>query len=114
VSDALARTVAVNALVIGQAFYALNSRYLLDSSLSIQAHRGNPYLPYCYGLLVVVQLLFTYAPPFQALFDTEAVPLWVWPLLVIGGLIFFFLVEGEKLILRTVHAGRDVQATAGV
>jgi magnesium-transporting ATPase (P-type) len=114
VSDALARTVAVNALVIGQAFYALNSRYLLDSSVSIQAHRGNPYLPYSYGLLVVLQLLFTYAPPLQVLFDTEAVPLWVWPLLVIGGLIFFFLVEGEKLIVRTMRAGRDVQATAGV
>ncbi len=112
VSDALARTVAVNALVIGQAFYALNSRYLLDSSVSIQAHRGNPYLPYCYGALVVLQLLFTYAPPFQALFDTEAVPLWTWPWLLLGGLVFFFLVEAEKLILRKLRAARDVPVTA--
>jgi magnesium-transporting ATPase (P-type) len=103
-SDALARTVAVNALFIGQAFYALNSRYLLDSSVSIQAHRGNPYLPYSYGLLVALQFLFTYAPPLQALFDTEAVSLrdwpWVWPLLVLGGSLFFLVVEAEKLILR--------------
>src|SRR5262245_36133052 len=33
-SDQLARTVAVNAITIGQIFYLLNSRYLLDSSLS--------------------------------------------------------------------------------
>ena len=43
-SDELARAVAVNALVIGQVFYLLNSRYKLDSSLSLKAHLGNKYL----------------------------------------------------------------------
>src|SRR5499425_1087851 len=38
-SDSLARTVAVNALIIGQVFYLLNSRYLLGSSLSLKAHK---------------------------------------------------------------------------
>jgi magnesium-transporting ATPase (P-type) len=104
VSDALARTVAVNALVVGQAFYALNGRYLLDSSVSIQAHRGNPYLPYSYCLLLVLQLLFTYSPPLQALFDTESVPLRIWPFLFLGGVMFFLVVEAEKLILRKVRS----------
>src|SRR5262249_39242620 len=62
-SDKLARTVAVNALVIGQIFYLLNSRYKLDSSLSIKAHLGNPYLALGIGAVVILQLLFTYAPP---------------------------------------------------
>ena len=35
-SDQLARTVAVNMITIGQVFYLLNSRYLLDSSLSLK------------------------------------------------------------------------------
>ena len=35
-SDELARAAAVNALVIGQIFYLLNSRYRLDSSLSAE------------------------------------------------------------------------------
>jgi hypothetical protein len=48
----------------------------------------------------VLQLLFTYAPPLQALFDTEAIPLWVWPLLVLGGLLCFLVVEAEKLVIR--------------
>jgi calcium-translocating P-type ATPase len=99
-SDELARTVAVNALVIGQVFYLLNSRFKIDSSLSLSAHRGNRFLPLGIGVVVVVQLIFTYATPFQALFETRSMPLWIWPCLVVGGIIFFLIVETEKLILR--------------
>lgn len=74
-SDVLARAVAVNALVIGQVFYLLNSRYKVDSSLSLKAHLGNRYLPMGIGAVVVLQLLFTYAPPLHVLFETEAIPL---------------------------------------
>jgi len=100
-SDALARTVAVNALTIGQAFYLLNSRYLLDSSLAFGAHLGNKYLPFGIISVAILQLLFTYAPPFQAMFGNEAIPPWVWPWLLAGGLIFFLVVETEKLIIRS-------------
>jgi magnesium-transporting ATPase (P-type) len=100
---ALARTVAVNAITIGQVFYLLNSRYLIDSSLSIKAHLGNPYLPLGVGAVVVLQMLFTYAKPLQILFGTEAVPLLVWLWLLLGGFLFFLMVEAEKLILRLVH-----------
>jgi magnesium-transporting ATPase (P-type) len=99
-SDELARAAAVNALVIGQIFYLLNSRYRIDSSLSLKAHLGNRYLPMGIGAVVILQLLFTYAPPLQVLFETEAIPLWVWPRLLVGGLVFFLVVETEKLILR--------------
>jgi calcium-translocating P-type ATPase len=99
-SDPLARTVAVNALVIGQVFYLLNSRFKVDSSLSPMAHLGNPYLPAGIGAVVVLQLLYTYAPPLQRLFETESVPLRVWPWLFLGGLVFFLVVEAEKAIIR--------------
>jgi magnesium-transporting ATPase (P-type) len=99
-SDDLARTIAVNALVIGQIFYMLNSRYRLDSSFSLKAHLGNKYLPLGICAVVILQLLFTYAPPLQALFETEAIPLWVWPWLLLGGFVFFLVVETEKLIIR--------------
>jgi magnesium-transporting ATPase (P-type) len=100
-SDALARTVAVNAITIGQVFYLLNSRYLLDSSFSLMAHTGNRYLPLGIGAVVILQLLFTYAPPLQRMFGNEAVPLWVWPRLVAGGLLFFAIVEAEKFVIRS-------------
>jgi magnesium-transporting ATPase (P-type) len=106
-SDALARTVAVNAITIGQVFYLLNSRYLLDSSFSLTAHMGNKYLPLGIGAVVILQLLFTYAPPFQAMFGNEAIPLWVWPWLLAGGLLFFAVVEAEKFVIRSSDTLRN-------
>jgi magnesium-transporting ATPase (P-type) len=58
-SDDLARTIAVNALVIGQVFYLLNSRYKFDSSLSLKAHLDNPYLGLGIAVVVLAQVLFT-------------------------------------------------------
>jgi magnesium-transporting ATPase (P-type) len=111
-SDELARAVAVNALVIGQVFYLLNSRYKLDSSLSLKAHLGNKYLAMGIGAVAILQLLFTYTPPFQRLFETEAIPFWVWPWLFVGGLVFFLVVEAEKLIIRTARPALDIPVLA--
>ncbi|MBV9775931.1 MAG: HAD-IC family P-type ATPase, partial [Acetobacteraceae bacterium] len=63
-SDQMARTAAVNAITLGQVVYLLNSRYLIDSSLSLRAHMGNPYLWYGIAGVAVLQVLFTYSPPF--------------------------------------------------
>jgi magnesium-transporting ATPase (P-type) len=92
--------VAVNAITIGQCFYLLNSRYLVDSSVSIKAHLENRYLPMGIGAVAVLQLMFTYLLPLQRIFGTEPVPLHVWPWLMGGGLLFFLLVEAEKLVIR--------------
>ncbi|MFO1153740.1 MAG: HAD-IC family P-type ATPase [Rhodospirillales bacterium] len=100
-SDALARTAAVNAITIGQIFYLLNSRFLLDSSLSLTAHAGNRYLPLGIAAVIVLQLLFTYAPPLQAMFETAALPLATWPWIILGGLVFFLVVELEKMVIRS-------------
>lgn len=105
-SDGMARTAAVNAITLGQVFYLLNSRYLLDSSLSPLAHSGNPYLWYGIGSVIVLQLLFTYAAPFHAIFGNEPLPLWVWPWLLAGGILFFLVVELEKLVIRSSPALR--------
>src|SRR5262249_19137148 len=99
-SDQLARTVAVNMITIGQVFYLLNSGSLRDSARSPRARFSNKYLPLGIGAVVILQLLFTYAPPLQRLFDNEAISLWVWPWLLLGGLVFFLIVEAEKLIIR--------------
>jgi magnesium-transporting ATPase (P-type) len=99
-SDALARTVAVNAITVGQCFFLLNSRYLIDSSVSIKAHLENKWLPIGLGAVFLLQVMFTYLPPFQHIFETEAVPFSVWPVILGGGLLFFFVVEAEKLVIR--------------
>jgi magnesium-transporting ATPase (P-type) len=115
-SDGMARTAAVNAITLGQVFYLFNSRYLLDSSLSPSAHTGNSYLWYGIGAVVALQLLFTYAPPLQAIFGNESLPLWVWPWLIGGGVLFFLVVELEKSIIRSSPAlrGAATQQSVGV
>ena len=110
--DELARAVAVNALVIGQVFYLLNSRYKVDSSLSFKAHLCNKYLLAGIAAVAVLQLLFTYAPPFQTLFETAAIPLWVWPWLFLGGLVFFLVVEAEKLVIRMARPAPAIAVLA--
>ena len=109
-SDDLPRTIAVNALVVGQVFYLLNSRYKFDSSLSLKAHLGNPYLGLGIAAVVLAQALFTYAPPFHALFHTKAIPLDEWPWLLLGGLVFFLVVEAEKLVIRMLRQSRESAA----
>jgi len=104
--DELARAAAVNALVIGQVFYLLNSRYMVDSSISLKAHRGNKYLPLSIGAVAVLQLLFTYSRPLQTVFQTEPLPARAWAMLLGGGIIFFLVVELEKLIIRSSRSRR--------
>jgi magnesium-transporting ATPase (P-type) len=111
-SDQLARTAAVNAITIGQVFYLLNSRYLIDSSLSLRAHLANKYLPLGIGAVVLLQILFTYAPPLQRLFGTEAIPARAWPWLLLGGAVFFLVVETEKLIIRSSKSLRHTVTAA--
>jgi len=113
-SDALARTVAVNGITIGQVFYLLNSRYLLDSSLSLKAHTGNKYLLLGIGAVVILQLLFTYTTPFHAVFGTEAIPLHIWPWLLAGGAVFFLVVETEKFVIRSSRSLRRAVTTVEV
>jgi hypothetical protein len=42
------------------------------------------------------------------MFGTEAIPLWVWPWLLVGGLLFFLVVEAEKLIIRSSGSLRKI------
>jgi hypothetical protein len=65
-------------------------------------------LPLGIGAVVVLQWLFTYAQSFQVLFDTESIPLRIWPKLILGGFIFFLVVELEKGIIRTTRSSRRV------
>jgi len=103
-----ARTVAVNALVVFEAFYLLNSRYLHAPVLNREGLVGNRYLLWAIGLVMVFQLFFTYAPPMQALFGTAAIDAAAWGLIILVGSSVFFLVELEKLLYCAWQKRRGV------
>ena len=50
--------------------------------------------------LVVLQLLFTYAPPMQTLFGTAAIGLDDWGRILVFGCAVFLVVEIEKGVIR--------------
>ncbi|WP_028484617.1 cation-transporting P-type ATPase [Thioalkalivibrio sp. ALE17] len=95
-----ARTVAINTLVMGQLFFMLASRSLLAPALSRASLAASRPAIIAIGILVVLQGLFTYAPPLQLLFGTTAIGLEEWLRILAFGLILFTLVELEKTLLR--------------
>ncbi|TLS66547.1 cation-transporting P-type ATPase [Mariprofundus erugo] len=96
----LARTVAVNTLVMFEIFYLFSARYLLASSLTREGITGNRYALYAVAILLLFQFAFTYLPPMQALFDTAAMDASAWLRVLVVASSVFVLVELEKLALR--------------
>lgn len=101
----LARTVAVNTLVLFEVFYLFNTRYLQRPVLTRDGLLGNRPVLVAVAVVLVFQLLFTYAPPMQLLFDTRPVSLYSWVLIVLVTSSVLFLVELEKWLGR-LYAGR--------
>ena len=95
-----ARTVAVNALVIAEAFYLLNARFLTAPVLNRAGLLGNRYVLIAILLVVGFQLLFTYLPLMQSFFGTAAIDAAAWARILVFGLALFALVELEKALLR--------------
>jgi len=98
-----ARTVAVNALVMGEIFYLFNCRYLLAPVRNWQDFTGNPYVLLSIAVLAVIQLAFTYVPFMQKLFGVVALDAAAWGLILGFGALLFIAVEIEKLALRGIR-----------
>jgi magnesium-transporting ATPase (P-type) len=110
-SVAVARTVAVNVLVACEAAYLLNSRFIEASALNRSGLLGSRLAWGAIGLVAALQVLFTYAPPFQKLFDTRALGAGSWARVFAVAVGLLLAVEVEKAILRRLH-GRPPRGTA--
>ncbi|MFO1371681.1 MAG: cation-transporting P-type ATPase [Candidatus Competibacteraceae bacterium] len=91
-----ARTVAVNALVMGEIFFLFNSRSITGSVLSWDGLLGSHSVLATIGILLVLQLAFTYFPPLQHLMSTTPMSAANWGIVTLAGLAMFLLVELEK------------------
>ena len=105
-SEALARTGAVNMLVMGSAAYLINSRFLTNSSLSIQGLFGSGPVWLTIALVVALQLAWTYLPFMQLVFDSEGLATDDWAIIIAGSIGLFLIVEVEKRILRHLGTGK--------
>ncbi len=96
----LARTVAVNTLVMFEIFYLFSARFLTAPSLTREGLLGNRYVLYAIAILLLFQAAFTYLPPMQTLFATTAMGLDAWQRVIVVASSVLWLVELEKWVVR--------------
>lgn len=101
----VARTAAINTLVMGHVAYLLNVRRLTHSSLTLKVFSGNRWLPWAILMLVIVQLALTYAPFLNDWFGTAPIDEQAWQVIGVFCLALFLLVELEKALLRFFFRG---------
>ena len=109
----LARTMALNMLVVLEIFHLFFIRNIHGTSLTWAAARGTPVVWVSVVAITAAQFAITYAPPLQAAFGTRDVPLFDGLLIVAVGAIFFAIIETEKqirLALRRTDASAAVSA----
>ncbi len=111
--QAVARTGAVNVLVMGSAAYLINSRYLLRSNLSLQGLFGSRPVWLAIGLVLLLQLAWTYLPSMQVVFGSANLGWRHWLMMFACSTAVFLVVELEKRILRARFDARRAQRQRG-
>lgn len=100
----LARTMAVNTLVVLEIFHLFFIRNIHGASLTWKAAKGTPVVWACVVAVTSAQFLVTYLPPLQQVFGTRAVPLLDGVIIVAVGVVFFAVIEAEKQIRLALRA----------
>ncbi|NAZ35282.1 HAD-IC family P-type ATPase [Rubellimicrobium sp. CFH 75288] len=101
----VARTIALNTLVVLGIFSLFYVRYLHGTSLTWDGVRATPAVWITVLAVTAAQFAVTYLPPLQALFGTAALPLRDGLMIVATGAVFLGLLETEKA-LRLAWLGR--------
>ena len=95
-----ARTVAVNAIVMGEIFYLFNCRFLLAPSCTLRGLAESRPVLISIAAVAALQALFTYAPLFQKMFGTAALDVASWWRILLFGVMLFVVVEIEKAWIK--------------
>lgn len=105
----VARTAALNTLVLMECAYLFNARYLNQPVLNRAGLLGNRWVWVVIGPLLLLQLAITYLPFMNTLLGTAPLAPQVWLWMVGAALSLFLLVELEvRLVGRwTKRTGRD-------
>lgn len=100
-----ARTIVVNAIVVMEIFYLFSVRYLHMTSVTLTGLLGTPAVLIGISVAVAAQFLLTYAPFMQQLFATRPVSLADGVSVVFVGIVFFIILEIEKLVRQRLRLG---------
>ncbi|GAB3379240.1 cation-transporting P-type ATPase [Azotobacter armeniacus] len=97
---ASARTMAVNAVVAGEMFYLINSRFIFAPALGHEGLTGNRSVLLAIAACIGLQLAFTHTPQMQTIFGSAALSAGEWLKVAGAGLLVFVVAELEKLVIR--------------
>lgn len=92
---AQARTVAVNVFVVVELFYLFNCRSLTKSIFRL-GFFSNMWVFSGVAVMLVVQIVYTYLPVMNRLFQSAPIDLGAWVRIVAAGLLAYLIVEAEK------------------
>lgn len=92
----LARTMALNTLVVMEIFHLFFIRNIYGTSLTWKAVRGTKVVWITIMVITSAQLAITYISPLQAIFATESIPFKDGLLIIGAGVVLFALLETEK------------------
>ena len=95
-----AQTTAVTVLALAQLTYLFSCRFLGSTSLTPRVLRGNRLVWVACGALVVLQLVFVYAPFMHTWFGSAPLRASDWGLAVAGAVLVFLLTEAAKAVQR--------------
>ena len=98
-SLAVARTCASNVFVFGELFYLFNCRSLKLSIFKIGLF-SNRWLLWGVGIMVGLQLLFTYLPIMHIAFGTSSIGLQEWIPIIGASFMVYIIIEMEKWIRK--------------
>ncbi|MGB5439367.1 MAG: cation transporting ATPase C-terminal domain-containing protein, partial [Gammaproteobacteria bacterium] len=103
----IARTVAVNMFVFGELFYLFNCRSLHYSMFRLGVF-SNRWLVLGVTLMILLQIMFTYAPVMNRLFGTAPIGTYEWLWILAGGLTIYTVVGIEKRLQRYAAARKGI------
>jgi magnesium-transporting ATPase (P-type) len=104
----LARTMAMNTLVVMEIFHLFFIRNMYSTSLTCKAVRGTKAVWIAVIIVTIGQFVITYVHPVQTVFETKAVGILDGLLIVLIGVVLFVIIEIEKQMrLRLTKPVRD-------
>jgi Ca2+-transporting ATPase len=98
-TEAEARTVTVNTVVMVMVFYLFNCRSLIHSPFQV-GFFSNRWVFIGILAMVLLQAMFTYAPFMHAVMDSAPIRLEAWGPIVLAGLAGYAVIELEKWVRR--------------
>jgi len=103
-STELARTIALNTLVVLEIFHLFFIRNIYGTSLTWDAVRGTRFVWFAVLAVTAAQFAITYIPAMQQIFGTAPVSIFDGAVIIAVGAAFFAIIETEKQIrLRAGH-----------